>query len=94
MRRSFDQGFDPVFVSPTDKQQAFLNRHNLNTDRPLDFYDAACTIERFVRARRQMSPTVRQERFLKERGKWKEGMTRGEAYDLIRVLLAGQKPLA
>jgi hypothetical protein len=37
----------------------------------------------FVRDRRQMSPTVRQETFLRDHGRWRDGMTRGEAFDLI-----------
>jgi len=89
MRRSYDQYFDFEPYSPTDKQQAFLNRHNLNPDYPLDFYSASNRIGQFVRDRRQLSPTARQEKLLKDLGKWREGMSRGEAFDLIRQFYAG-----
>jgi hypothetical protein len=33
--------------------------------------------------------SVRQEQFLKDYGRWRNGMTRGEAFDLIGRILAG-----
>jgi hypothetical protein len=89
MRRSPEQPPDPPPCAPTERQEAFLARHRIYPDRPLDFYEASDVIGRFVRVRRQMSPTVRQEKFLKDRGKWRDGMTRGEAFDLIGRILAG-----
>jgi hypothetical protein len=92
MRRYLDQPVDPPFCEPTNRQQAFLDRHKLNPDHAIDFYDAMHTIGRFVDARRQLSPTVRQEKFLKEKGLWRDGMSRGEAFDLIRQILARTTP--
>lgn len=92
MRRSLEQPVDPLPERPTRRQQAFLDRHKLNPDRPLDFYEASHAIGQFVRDRRRMSPTASQESFLKQRGKWKDGMNRGEAFDLIRRITAGMEP--
>jgi hypothetical protein len=89
MRRSPEQPPDPLPCAPTERQEAFLARNKINPDRPPDFYEASHVSGRFVRARRQMSPTVHQEQFLKDHGKWRHGMTRGEAFDRIGRILAG-----
>lgn len=86
MRPSPEQHVDPPFCEPTRKQQAFLARHNLAAH-PMDFHEAAGTISRFVRSCRDLSPTRRQERFLKQRGLWRAGMSRGEAFDCISAAL-------
>ncbi len=88
MRPSIELPPDDPADAPTPRQQAFLNRHRLQPDRPVDFYEAAQTIGRFIRDRRQLAPTPRQEKLLKAHGKWREGMTRGEAFDQIQRLLA------
>jgi len=74
-----DEDFDP----PTEKQQGFLDRHNLIPDRQPDFYEAPSVIGRFIRSCRRLAPTARQKHFLQDHRLWKEGMTRGEAFDLI-----------
>ena len=89
MHRSPEQQFDPEFCSPTRRQQAFLLRNKLQPNHKIDFYEASHVIGQFVQARRQLSPTDRQETFLKEHGKWRQGMNRGEALDLIRRIVAG-----
>jgi hypothetical protein len=89
MRRSLEQQVDPAPCEPTSKQLAFLARNKLHPDRALDFYEASHAIGQFVHARRQLAPTARQERFLKERGEWRDGMSRGEAFDTIRRIVAG-----
>jgi hypothetical protein len=89
MRRSPEQQGDPAPCEPTSKQLAFLARNKLHPGRPVDFYEASHTIGQFVSSRRQMPPTARQERFLKERGEWRDGMSRGEAFDAIRRIVAG-----
>jgi hypothetical protein len=94
MRHSTDQQPDPPFCTPTRKQQAFLDRHCLQPNRPLDCYEAAALIGQFVRSRRALAPTARQEQFLKKRGKWRDGMSRGEAFDLIRRLVVGNRGLS
>jgi hypothetical protein len=66
-----------------------MARNKLHPGRPVDFDEAMHAIGRFVDARRQMAPTVRQERFLKDRGEWRDGMSRGEAFDAIRRIVAG-----
>jgi hypothetical protein len=63
--------------------------NKLDPGRALDSCEAVHAIGQFVRSRREMSPTPRQELFLKQRGQWREGMSRGEAFDLIGQLLAG-----
>lgn len=94
MRRSPEMPADLPDETPTRKQQAFLDRHHLQPDdRPLDFHEAAKAIGKFVRGCRALAPTDRQKEFLKKRGKWREGMSRGEAFDLIRCLTAGNRGL-
>jgi hypothetical protein len=89
MRRSPEQHVDPPPCPPTRKQEAFLARNRIDPGRALDFYEAAHAIGQFVRSRREMSPTPRQEQFLKQKGQWRDGMSRGEAFDLIGQLVAG-----
>jgi hypothetical protein len=84
MRHSLEQHTDPPPCSPTRKQQEFLARNKLHPGPDLDFYEAMHVIGRFVSSRRRMPPTARQEKFLKEQGKWREGMSRGEAFDAIK----------
>ena len=91
MYRSPEQQFDPDFCSPTRRQQAFLLRNKLQPNHKIDFYEASHVIGEFVQARRQLSPTGRQEKLLKEQSKWREGMNRGEAFDLIQRIVSEQK---
>ena len=92
MRRYSDNICEPDYCAATHKQEAFLNRNNLHPDRPIDRYEAAHKIGTFVDSRRLLSPTVKQESLLRELGKWREGMNRGEAFDLIRRHYAVQAP--
>jgi hypothetical protein len=85
-RRSTEQRIE-ADCSATQKQLGFLARNNLYSDHLPDFYEAMATINTFVRIRRQLAPTDKQMKLLKTRGKWREGMSRGEAHDLIRTLL-------
>ena len=66
MRPYRDQPVDPPYCSPTRRQQAFLHRYRLDPDRTLDFHAAGHVIGEFARERRQLPPTVKQERFLKQ----------------------------
>ena len=68
---------------PTPKQEAFLHRNRLHAT---DFYNAMGTISHFVRAQRQLPPTPRQIQLLKQHHQWREGMSRGQAYDAIKRL--------
>jgi hypothetical protein len=52
-------------------------------DKPVDRREASEIIGQQIQLRRQLPPTPRQERFLRAEGKWKDGMTYGEAYDAI-----------
>jgi hypothetical protein len=80
----YDQQNDPIPGLPTRRQAAFLERHDLDPEGQLDYYGAMSHINRFINARRQLAPTPRQIQLLKARGLWRDGMTRGEAFDLIR----------
>jgi hypothetical protein len=84
-RHSTDQQAD-FACSPTNRQLSFMARNQLQPDHPVDFYEAQDRINKFVRFRRRLAPTDRQKNLLQGRGKWREGMTRGEAHDLIRQL--------
>jgi hypothetical protein len=79
------------FSEPTPKQQAFLARHGLQDGPQMDFYDAIHTIGDYVSARRLCAPTAKQERLLRQHGLWKPGLTRGQAFDLIKTILAGER---
>jgi hypothetical protein len=92
MPRSHEQPPDLPPNPPTQRQLAFMARNKLHPDRPIDFYDAMHTIGAFVRRRRELSPTAPQEKFLKEKGQWRDGMTRGEAFDAIKRIVADLGP--
>ncbi len=72
--------------SPSDRQQAFLERHNIAHGPAKGFYDAMHTIGRFIHTQRLLPPTKRQIELLKARGKWRDGMSRGQAFDAIKSL--------
>ncbi len=76
------------FCPPSQKQQAFLARHNIQDDRPMGFYDAMHRINTFVSERRKYAPTPKQEMLLRQHSMWKPGLSRGEAFDLIKSIFA------
>jgi hypothetical protein len=86
MQRSTDQQ-GKTDATPTQKLLGFMARNILHPLRPIDFYEAMARINKFVHSCRQLSPTYKQVERLKAHGKWREGMTRGEAHDLIRQLI-------
>jgi len=92
MRHSPEMGPEPLPTAPTRRQTEFLVRNNLVSDfeaevRPPDYHEASHRINSFISQRRRLAPTPKQEALLKQRGKWKDGMTRGEAFDEIRRLM-------
>jgi hypothetical protein len=87
-RRYPEPRTDPPPCSATPKQQAFMDRHDLHPDREVDFYEASHTIRQFVDSRRDLLPTDKQVKFLRQRGKWRDGMSRGQAFDVINSIVA------
>jgi hypothetical protein len=87
--RSPDQYPFPPFNAPTKGQYDFLDRNRLPHDHTTDLCDATRTIDAYVRSRRVLEPTARQIELLKRHKQWREGMTRGDAYDAIRLFFAG-----
>lgn len=87
MRHSPEQPPELPHCSPTRRQQAFLARNKLHPDRAIDFYEASHRIGKFIDHRRQLPATAKQEALLRQHGQWREGMTRGEAFDRIRGLM-------
>ena len=79
---------DMPSVPPSEKQQAFLQRHRIRHDELTDFQEAMDTIHRFVRSKRQLEPTQRQIQILKQHNQWRVGMKRGEAFDAIKLIFA------
>src|SRR5262245_61096538 len=71
----------------TPRQAAFLQRLGVDPDPLLRRHEAHEQIVRAINQRRQMPPTAKQEWFLRQRGLWKDDLTRGEAFDLIGELL-------
>jgi hypothetical protein len=69
--------------SATDKQVAFLKRNGINFTTPIDRLDASDLIRDHIQGRRELAATARQCGFLKHHGQWREGLTRGEAFDRI-----------
>jgi hypothetical protein len=67
--------------SATPKQRAFMQRHGIDSER--DKEAATEAIGTYIRSRQQMSPSPAQEGFLRKRGLWRDGMTRGEAFALV-----------
>src|SRR5262245_28795851 len=76
----------------TPRQAAFLQRLGVDPDPLLRRHEAHEQIVRAIGQRRQMPPTAKQEYFLRQRNQWREGMTRGEAFDLIGDLLGVPDP--
>jgi hypothetical protein len=74
--------------SASDAQREYLMDLGYNIDRPLDSYTASRLISRLAAAGRQGPPTPRQERFLRLRERWQDGLTRAEATVLIGRILA------
>jgi hypothetical protein len=74
--------------SVTDGQLEFLARLGVQFEFPLSKFRASELITRALRARRQGSPSPRQERFLRARGAWRDDLTWAEASDLIGRLVA------
>jgi hypothetical protein len=68
----------------TEQQLACLREMGLNPDRPLSRYEADKLIKENQEAWAKLPPTRYQKGFLVERYLWREGMTRGEATDLIQ----------
>jgi|HubBroStandDraft_4_1064222.scaffolds.fasta_scaffold1031060_1 hypothetical protein len=83
---------DESYDQPTLRQRGFLARHRLDHNGQMDFHQASQRIGQYVAARRRTSPSDRQKRFLMQHGKWRDGMTRGEAFDLIGSLKRRQNP--
>jgi hypothetical protein len=73
--------------SPSDKQLNCLERFGFDINKPLDRAEAWHLINDLVNNQRQLPPTQKQELFLRKRGHWRDGLTRGEACDLIGMLV-------
>lgn len=73
----------------TRRQVSFLRRNNLPVHERMSYDDVHASIAKFVNGRRQLKPTAKQEQILRQKGLWREGMNRGEAWDLLRELLGG-----
>ena len=75
---------DRPFIPATEKQLAVLRKHGMLADHQIiDRHTAWSKIKELVRLERESRPTERQEYTLKENGLWREGMSRGEAWDII-----------
>jgi hypothetical protein len=83
MNLYFDD-FDPDDpYSPTERQQAFMTRHEIVPEGPIDRSGAWERINGFIQSRRRLGATPFQKEFLRMRDLWRHGMSRGEAFDLI-----------
>jgi len=88
MKLPFDKTYDPNFPEPSENQKAFLERHpNIAGKSSVDAREAHQLIGTFITGMRATRPSDRQKKFLMDRGRWTEGMTRGQAYDLIGSIL-------
>jgi hypothetical protein len=76
---------DPSAWRPTKKQLDCLARNGLPCGAGTDFWEAANTINKYVQARRTLPATPKQKAFLIQRGKWRDGMIRGEAHDRLSL---------
>ena len=74
--------------SATNRQLACLTKFGLAPDGPVRKYEAHRLISQEIDRRRGLPPTPRQEKFLRSRGRWRDGMTGGEAFDLIGQIKA------
>src|SRR5262245_66569430 len=92
-RRYPEQPAERPDTTCTPNQMGFLARHGL-AEGPTSYDTADRLISRFVAERRRMSPTPRQEALLRREGIWREGMTRGEAFDAIGRLIRAEQARA
>ena len=75
------------FVPATEKQLAVLRRHGILSEYQMtDRHTAWRAINELVRLGRELRPTEAQEYTLKQNGLWRDGMTRGEAWDIINEM--------
>jgi hypothetical protein len=77
--------------SATDKQLAFLKRHGVPIDRPLSRGAAQLLIAEYIGERREL-PSTPQQQFLRDRGQWRDGLSRGEAFDRIAAIKGRADP--
>jgi hypothetical protein len=77
-----------VSQNATPRQLALLERLGQTPDQPLSRAAASEQIEDCLLARWQLPPTPKEEWFLRSRGRWSEGLTRGQASDRIGEILA------
>jgi hypothetical protein len=80
--RSNAQYLIDIFAA-TQKQRECLARNGIAGDGALSRSEAASRIEAYICERRQLPPTPKQEWLLRQHNCWHEGMTRGQASDLI-----------
>jgi hypothetical protein len=78
--------------SATERQRACLTRLGLATDGPIRKTEATAAIQQEIAQRRQLPPTAKQEWILRQRGAWREDLTRGDAFDLIGGFIARERP--
>src|SRR4051812_30622762 len=91
MRHSPEMGVERPSGPASARQIAFIDHHELSRDLDLSADYASALISDFVKGRRGLSPTPKQEALLRQKGQWREGMSRGEAFDAIgRILRAEQ----
>src|SRR5262249_10997091 len=83
-----------VYGPASTRQIDFIERHGLPHDPNVDEKTAWEVISDFINNRTRLPPTARQEALLRQKGQWREGMTRGEAFDAIARLLAVERATA
>jgi hypothetical protein len=89
---SDNQVTDPSVYPPTAKQRAFLDRHKLDPSRSMSGANARQVIGEFVNGCRNLAPTPLQEHVLRQHDHWRDGMSRGEAWDRIQEIYAEKQP--
>lgn len=76
----------------TPKQHQCLSRLGIQGDESMTRSEAQDLIGEKIAFQRHLSPTAKQERFLRQRDLWKNDLSRGEAKDLIGQIMSGNYP--
>ena len=75
----------------TDAQLKYLRFLGVPFEFPLSCLTASRLISQAVLARRRGPATPRQEAFLKQRGRWRDDLTRSQASDLIGQIIEEER---
>lgn len=94
MKRSLEMGVERPSGPASARQLDFIERHDILRELDVSASAASGFIGNFIKTRRKLSPTAKQEALLRQKGEWRAGMTRGEAFDAIGRIFRDERAAA